>query len=40
MFRWIAAHKDCIGNEKADEQAKLASSGTHDSPAVELPQML
>lgn len=39
-FRWIAAHKDCTGNEQADEQAKLASSGTQDSPTEELPEML
>lgn len=28
------------GNEKADEQAKLASSGTRDSPRADLPEAL
>lgn len=38
-FRWITVHKDCIGNEKVDEQAKLASSGTQDSLNEELLEM-
>lgn len=38
-FRWITAHKDCIGNEVADKRAKMASSAEHDSPRDDLPEM-
>lgn len=39
-FRWVAAHKDCSCNEEVDRLVNQASSGTHDSPLEELPQML
>lgn len=39
-FRWVATYKECEGNEIADKQAKLASSGDQDSPAEDLPELL
>ena len=38
-LRWIAAHKDVKGNEKADEEAKRATSG-ESSPSEHLPHIL
>ena len=38
-LRWIAAHKDVKGNEKADEEAKRAASG-ESSPLEHLPHLL
>lgn len=38
-LRWIAAHKDVKGNEKADEEAKKAASGIV-TPSEHLPHIL
>jgi ribonuclease HI len=38
-LRWIAAHKDVKGNEKADEEAKKAAAG-NSSPVEHLPHVL
>lgn len=39
VLKWIAAHKDVKGNERADEEAKKAAQG-ESSPPEELPPIL
>jgi sirohydrochlorin ferrochelatase len=39
VLRWIPAHKDVLGNERADEEAKKAAAGD-TSTMVELPAFL
>ena len=39
-LRWIAAHKDVKGNEKADLEAKRAAAAWESSPSEHLPYLL
>jgi ribonuclease HI len=40
VVRWIPAHKDVLGNERADQEAKRATSGDVERPDHTFPSLL